>query len=119
MTPKVFSKLLGLFVLLLVCYSLVMALILRQLAGRSAEGMRHLLAMEVLCSVVVMLIVAIPAAAWIARGFSLRIDRVITFARRIAQGDLSARLSPEGKDEFSTMELSLNRTVDCLGKDFA
>jgi two-component system phosphate regulon sensor histidine kinase PhoR len=115
MTPKIFSKLLGLFVLLLACYSLVMALILHLLAWRATGGMLHLLLMEVLCSAVVALVIAIPAAAWIARRFSLRIDRVIAFARRIAQGDLSARLSPEGKDEFSTMELSLNRTVDCLG----
>jgi two-component system phosphate regulon sensor histidine kinase PhoR len=44
---------------------------------------------------------------------------VVTFARRIAKGDLSARLGRTGKDEFSSMEAALDKTAERLGDSFA
>ena len=41
------------------------------------------------------------------------------FARRIAEGDLEARLEHEGEDELSAMETALNQTAERLGKNFA
>ena len=43
----------------------------------------------------------------------------MAFARRIADGDLTARLDSAGDDELSAMEAALNQTAERLGKDFA
>ena len=48
-----------------------------------------------------------------------RLQRVVTFARRIAQGDLSARLEHERGDELAAMEAALNQTAERLGQSFA
>jgi two-component system phosphate regulon sensor histidine kinase PhoR len=122
-TPKVFTKLLGLFALLLVFHTVVMELILRRLvattAANPAANSMHLLGREALWSGLIALCVALPVAAWIARGISVRLRRVIDFARRIAEGDLSARLAEDNNDEISTMEAALNRTAEQLGQSFA
>jgi two-component system phosphate regulon sensor histidine kinase PhoR len=47
------------------------------------------------------------------------LQRVVAFARRIAQGDLSARLEVAGSDELSAMEGALNQTAERLGQSFA
>jgi two-component system phosphate regulon sensor histidine kinase PhoR len=45
---------------------------------------------------------------------------VVAFARRIADGDLSARLDYEGHDdELAGMEAALNQTAEQLGQSFA
>ena len=119
MTPKVFTKLLGLFVLLLVFHTVVMELILRGMVERSAAETFHRLGREALLSGLIALCVALPVAAWIASGISRRLRRVIDFARRIADGDLSARLSATGDDEVSAMEAALNQTAERLGQSFA
>jgi two-component system phosphate regulon sensor histidine kinase PhoR len=49
----------------------------------------------------------------------LRLQRVVAFARRIADGDLSARLDRTGGDELSSMEAALNQTAERLGQSFA
>jgi two-component system, OmpR family, phosphate regulon sensor histidine kinase PhoR len=56
---------------------------------------------------------------WLARRVWQRLESVVTFARRIADGDLEARLQHEGEDELSAMEAALNRTAERLGKNFA
>ena len=43
----------------------------------------------------------------------------MAFARRIAEGDLSARLAPSGQDEVAAMETALNQTAERLGQSFA
>ncbi len=107
MTPKVFTKLLGFFVLLLAVYSLVMALVIHLTVEHAGESTARLLIRECLWCVVVVLAIAIPAAGWLSSRVSDRLERIVTFNRRIAQGDLSVRLSSIGKDEFSAMESSL------------
>ena len=47
------------------------------------------------------------------------LQRVVAFARRIAQGDLSARLDHSGGDELAAMEAALNQTAERLGQNFA
>jgi two-component system, OmpR family, phosphate regulon sensor histidine kinase PhoR len=118
-TRKVFTKLLGLFVLLLVFQTVAMELILRRFMAHLAPDTLHRLDREALWSGLIALAVALPLAAWAAAGISARIQQVVAFARRIAQGDLGARLHLEGGDELSAMEDALNQTAERLGQSFA
>jgi len=119
LTPKVFSKLLGLFVLLLVFYTLVMEFVFHRFMQRAVDSDLHLLGREALWSGLIALAVALPVAAWVASRMSARLRRVVDFARRIAEGDLSARLTETGHDELSAMEAALNLTAERLGQSFA
>jgi two-component system phosphate regulon sensor histidine kinase PhoR len=114
-----FTKLLGLFVLLLVFQTLVMEFVFRRLVERSVGDTFHRLAHEALWSGLIALAVAIPVAAWAARRVTVRIERVVDFARRIAEGDLGARLNLDGNDELAAMQAALNRTAARLGQNFA
>jgi len=118
-TRKVFAKLLALFVLLLVFQTVAMELILRRFVEHTAGETLHLLDREALWSGLIALAVALPLAAWAASGVTARLQRVVAFARRIAQGDLSARLGVSGGDELSAMESALNQTAERLGQSFA
>jgi two-component system phosphate regulon sensor histidine kinase PhoR len=119
LTHKVFTKLLALFVLLLVIQTVVMEFVFRRLVEKSAGETFHLLAHEALWSGFIALVVALPLAAWVAGRISARLDRVVAFARRVAEGDLSARLAEPGDDELSAMEAALNQTAEQLGRSFA
>ncbi|HEY1160120.1 MAG TPA: ATP-binding protein [Terracidiphilus sp.] len=119
MTPRVFTKLLGLFVLLLVLQTAVMEFVFRRLVEKTAGETLHLLAHEVLWSGLIALAVALPMAAWAASRVTARLKRVAAFVRRIAEGDLSARLPLAGEDELSAMEAALNQTAERLGQSFA
>lgn len=119
LTRKVFAKLLGLFVVLLVFQAAVMGLIMHRFAERSASGTLPETAREVLWSGAIALLIALPVAAWAASSVTARLQRVVAFARRIAQGDLEARLEISGGDELSTMEAALNQTAERLGQSFA
>jgi len=119
LTRKVFTKLLGLFVLLLVVHSVVMEFVLRRMMERTAGETFHLLGREALWSGLIALVVVLPVAAWVAGGISARFKRVVDFARQIASGDLSARLDQLGRDELSSMEAALNQTAERLGQSFA
>jgi two-component system phosphate regulon sensor histidine kinase PhoR len=119
LTPRIFTKLLGLFVLLLVFQTAVMEFVFRGMVERNAGDTFHRLAREALWSGLIALAVAIPVAAWAARRVTVRINRVVAFARRIAEGDLSARLGQSGDDELSAMEVALNQTASRLGQNFA
>jgi two-component system phosphate regulon sensor histidine kinase PhoR len=109
----------GLFALLLVFQTVAMELILRRFVGHTAGTTRHFLDRESLWSGLIALAVALPLAAWAASGVTARLQRVVAFARRIAQGDLSARLEVAGSDELSAMEGALNQTAERLGQSFA
>jgi two-component system phosphate regulon sensor histidine kinase PhoR len=115
----VFTKLLGLFVLLLVIQAVAMEFVFQRSAARSAGEMLLLLGRDLLWSGLIALIVALPAAAWVAGGITARLQRVVAFARRIAEGDLSARLDEAGEDELADMEAALNRAAERLGRNFA
>jgi two-component system phosphate regulon sensor histidine kinase PhoR len=119
LTPKVFTKLLSLLVLLLVLHTLVMEFVFRRLVEHSAGVDLHLLGREALWSGLIALAVAIPIAAWVASRISVRLRRVVSFARSIADGDLSARLDQPGDDDLSAMEAALNQTAERLGRSFA
>jgi two-component system phosphate regulon sensor histidine kinase PhoR len=48
-----------------------------------------------------------------------RLQRVVDFARRIASGDLDARLPALGGDELAEMETALNQTAERLGQSLS
>ena len=43
------------------------------------------------------LVIALPLAAWVSGRISARLRSVVTFARRIADGDLDARIETQGE----------------------
>jgi two-component system phosphate regulon sensor histidine kinase PhoR len=118
-TRKIFTKLLALFVVLLVFQTAVMEFVFRGMVERSAGETFHLMAKEALWSGLIALLLALPVAAFAARGVTMRTERVIAFVRRIADGDLSARLPLLDNDELSAMEAALNQTAERLGESFA
>jgi two-component system phosphate regulon sensor histidine kinase PhoR len=119
LTPRVFTKLLGLIVMLLAFQTLVMEVVFRRLVEHSPGDAVHRLAREALWSGLIALLLALPLAAWAASRVTGRIERVVAFARRIADGDLSARLGLDGTDELAAMEVALNQTAERLGESFA
>jgi two-component system phosphate regulon sensor histidine kinase PhoR len=121
---KIFTKLLGLFLLLLVFQAAAMEFVfIPFFAGKALElppgktGL--LLGNETLWSGLIALAVALSLAVWVAGRASARLERVILFARKIADGDLSARLLHTEEDLLSTPEAALNHAVERLGASFA
>ena len=114
MTRKIFIKLLGLFILLLAFYTVVVEVVFRRLLGDASS----VLGTEAFWSGLIGLAVAIPLAAWVAFRVTRRLQRVVDFARRIAGGDLSARLDESADDELLAMDAALNRTAERLGTSF-
>jgi two-component system phosphate regulon sensor histidine kinase PhoR len=119
LTHKFFTKLLGLFILLLVFHTLMMEFVFHSLVEQTAGRTLHALGREALWSGLIALAIAIPLAAWVASRVSTRLESVVNFARRIAEGDLAARLDRDGGDELSAMESALNQTAERLGKNFS
>ncbi|MGB7264486.1 MAG: ATP-binding protein [Terracidiphilus sp.] len=119
MTPKLFTRLLGLFVLLIVVQALVMLCVLAFLAVRTPGVVVGALGPETLLSAIIALGITIALAAVASTRISTRLHRIVTFARRIAGGDLSARIDVTGDDDLSATQVALNRTAERLGKDFA
>jgi two-component system phosphate regulon sensor histidine kinase PhoR len=127
MTSKVFARLLGLFIVLLALYTAVGALVFRLFADRLNGSALTAFGRGTLLLSLVALIVAIPVAVLVSQRLSARLLRVVTFARRIADGDLSARITSldttagplSGIAELSSMEAALNETAVRLGRDFS
>jgi len=115
----VFTKLLALFVFLLLFQTAVMELLLRLFVEHTPGETLNMHVREALWAGALALLLALPLAAWAASSISARLQRVVAFARRIAQGDLSARLDGADGDELSTMEAALNQTAERLGQNFA
>jgi two-component system phosphate regulon sensor histidine kinase PhoR len=119
LTHKFFTKLLALFVLLLLFHTLMMELVFHLMEAETKGRTLQMLGREALWSGLIALVVALPLAAWVAGRLSVRLQSVVAFARRIADGDLTARLEHPEKDELSPMETALNQTAARLGKNFA
>jgi len=109
----------ALFVLLLVFETAAMELILRRMMERSSVDSLREVGRDAIWSGVIALLIALPIAAWVASRITARLQRVMEFAGRIAEGDLKARLEYGGGDEISAMENALNKTAERLGKSFA
>ena len=123
MKSKIFTRLLGLFLLLLVFQAAAMEFafipflagkVLELPAGRSAFSFRN----EILWSGLIAAAVALTLAVWLAGRLSARLERVIAFARRVAQGDLSARVLHPEEDVFSAPEAALNQAIERTEEKF-
>jgi two-component system phosphate regulon sensor histidine kinase PhoR len=117
-TRKVFYKLLGLFSLLLLFHAVVMEIFFHRIVESSAARSLNVLGREALLSGVGAILVALPLAAWFSLSISRRLRRMVSFAHRIAEGDLDARLEDGYRDEISTMAEALNSTAAKLGASF-
>ena len=124
MKSKVFTKLLGLFVLLLVLQAAAMEFALIPLvAGKALElpAARTALHLgnEIFWSGLIALAVAVALAVWIAGRITVRLERVLAFAQKMKEGDLAARLELSGDDALATPEAALNQAAEQIGLRFA
>ena len=119
MTQRLFTKLLGVFLLLLAVQMLVVEFLIHRIGERAASEALAVLGRDALWSALLAFVVALPLAAWVSRRSNARLRRLVEFSRRIAAGDLAARIDIQGGDEFSTVETALNKTAEHLGQDFS
>ncbi len=124
MKSKIFMKLLGLFLLLLVFQAAAMEFVFIPFIERRVleipPGKTNLfLGNETLWSGLIALAVALILAVWVASRITTRLDRVIAFARRIAAGELSARLDYDADDPLSSIEASLDQAAQRLTESIA
>jgi len=118
MTRKIFIRLLGIFVLLLAFHAVVMEFVYHRGAERSVAEMLTLWGRDALWFALIVLVVALPVAAWIAGRVSARLKRVVGFARSLASGDWNVRLPQSDEEQLSEMEAALNQTAERLGQNF-
>ncbi len=119
MKRKVFSKLLGLFALLLVFHAVVIEILFHRIVQGAASRPRHVLGQEAALSGIAALALAMLLAAWFSHSISQRLRRMVDFALRIAEGHLDARLEEREEDELSAMARALNVTATQLEMSFA
>lgn len=62
--------------------------------------------------------IAILLAAWASRNAIARLDRILVFAGKIAEGDFSARLSESQNDEIGRVAIALDATARKLQTSF-
>jgi two-component system phosphate regulon sensor histidine kinase PhoR len=116
---KVFTKLLGLFVVLLLLQAAAMEFVLIPfMAGKVLElppgKTSFLLGDETLYSGLIALAVALSLAVWVAGRVSVRLARIVAFAQQLAEGQLSARIPHSDDDALSTPETALNQAAERL-----
>ena len=124
MKSKIFMKLLGLFLLLLIFQAAAMEFVIVPFIARRVlevppGGTNLYLGNEILWSGLIALAVALTLAVWVASRITTRLDRVIGFTRRIAAGELSARLEYDAEDPLSSIEAELNKAAQRLAESMA
>ena len=93
MTRKVFLKLLGLLILLLVINAVIMEVVLRRLAPAAASETLRALSRSPLWAALITLAIALPLAAWVAWRVTGRLQRVV---ERPPQSSGQRRLTGHG-----------------------
>ncbi|MGD0096425.1 MAG: ATP-binding protein [Terracidiphilus sp.] len=124
MKSKIFTRLLGLFLLLLAFQAAAMEFVfLPLIAGKVLElppaKSVQLFGNEFLWSGLIALAVALALAIWVASRISARLEQVIGFAQKIGAGELSARLPRTDEEVLSTAEAALNQAAERLSESFA
>lgn len=126
MAGRVFNKLFFLFVLVLALGTAVLDLALHFFVERSiqtkpepdASAIFHLLERDFLLASLISLGLAVLLSAWLSGRISRRLGRIVTFANRIAAGDLSARVEEANLDELSEVVHALDATAVRLENSF-
>jgi two-component system phosphate regulon sensor histidine kinase PhoR len=121
---KIFTKLLGLFVLLLIFQAAAMEFVLIPfLANRALElppgKTSFLLSHQTLYSGLIALAVALTLAVWVAGRIAVRLARIVSFAQKLAEGDLQARIPPSTEDELTLPESALNQAAERLEASYS
>nr|WP_315488882.1 methyl-accepting chemotaxis protein [uncultured Rhodoferax sp.] len=80
------------------------------------EGRRHANSMGIVAGLVVVVVLIAAGTVWLVRSIRDPLDQANEIAARIAQGDLSARISTEREDEFGNLLRSLATMNDSLGR---
>lgn len=126
-TGKIFSKLLLSFLLVLCIGTVVLDFSLRGIVEHSvtrqsgallASQATHLLRQDLLIASLIGVAIAALLAAFLARRVAQRMGRIVTFANRIAAGDLSARMQESTRDEISEVAYALDATAHRLEQSF-
>lgn len=78
----------------------------------------HVLHRDILLASLLSLIFATLLAALLAQRVSHRLQRIVTFANRVASGDLTARVEEASLDELSEVARALDTTAARLEKSF-
>lgn len=119
MMRKVFFRLLGMFILLLVTQTVMTYLMVRGVLSIPHRSALNRLGQDALIAGGVALLLVLPLAAWFSIGISARLNRVKQFARQIADGRLESRLEIGKGDELLPVEEALNQTAERLEQSFA
>ena len=78
----------------------------------------HVLRRGIILASLLSLLVATLLAALLAHRFAARLGRIVVFAKRIASGDLSARVEEGNLDEISAVAHALDVTASRLERSF-
>ncbi len=116
---RLFTRIFGVFLLILAVQMLAMELFVRPIAARSAGEILGVLARDAFWAFLIAFAAALVVAALASRRISARLRCITDFSRRIADGDLESRIETGEDDELSEVEAALNRTAEHLSKDFA
>ncbi len=81
-------------------------------------GAIHVLRRGIVLASLFSLLVATLLAALLAQRFAARLGRIVVFAKRIASGDLSARVEEGNLDEISAVAHALDVTASRLEQSF-
>jgi two-component system, OmpR family, phosphate regulon sensor histidine kinase PhoR len=118
--PRLFAKLLGLVLFVLLIHAATAVFVLR--GGVFASVLPQLALpplRAILLAALITLAVVLPLVAWGARRLDARFHGMTGFARRLAQGDLTVRLGDSASDELSSVEAALNHAAKNLEESFA
>jgi two-component system, OmpR family, phosphate regulon sensor histidine kinase PhoR len=78
----------------------------------------HVLRRGIVLGSLLALVLATLLAAWLAQRAAKRLARIVVFAKRIASGDLSARVEEGNLDEISAVAHALDVTASRLEQSF-
>jgi two-component system phosphate regulon sensor histidine kinase PhoR len=103
---RTFFKLLAGFVLVIAAASVTLRFFL--VPGRA-----------LLMSSIAALIVAVLISAALAQSLARRLQKIVQFSERIAEGDLSARIEESSSDDLGRIAAGLDKTARHLQKEFS
>ena len=109
---SVFFELLAVFLLVIAAGTVAIIFTLRPTAGHSLHA-------ALLLASTIALLMALALAGTVTLLVSMRLRRIVTFAERIANGDLSARIDERSSDEIALVATTLDRTARKLEVSFA